>query len=512
MSVTFLTNEDKTELQNTITNSATLEDGQLKFYKDAVELYSVDVSTLNNGTSGGTDNGSNGGDTTSGLPITNLIVNGNFANTDNWVSYGTTNTLTANDNVATVAHTGTSKSVYFRQIEMSTFQAGKNYFLMWTHKQDNTTYTTSGFRAYRSTAISSPMFEISNTSVVADEWQTDYGIVTMPTDFDATTETVNVDLRMYSGVALTNCSMSVKNVMAICVEDFEALGITTADAMADFIINNANGYIDGTQYIGEGNADNSSGGNSGITVGALYALNKFNGKTCVVFGDSIMDSYGVPEKIAELSGMTVHNIAVGGTRASQHIYENYNAFSFCNLVNAIANNDFTTQETQAESIGHNAPTRIATLKSIDFSKVDYVVVAYGTNDFTGNATINTGEDFTDFGNAYAYGLLTLMTAYPHLQFLLVTPMFRADCGTVDEGFSNSYLNTNTNLTLIDFVEAIKNIGNEAHIPVCDNYFGLQINQFNYAYYLASADLVHPNAETCTPMIASRIYGQMSANL
>ena len=104
---------------------------------------------------------------------------------------------------------------------------------------------------------------------------------------------------------------------------------------------------------------------------------RFNVKNLLVLGDSIMYGSGIPEKIAELSGMTVYNCAVGGTRAGQHTYENFDALSFYNLANAIASGDFTTQLEQAATIGNDKAVKPMTrLSNVYFSTIEYFILCY----------------------------------------------------------------------------------------------------------------------------------------
>ena len=183
------------------------------------------------------------------LPLTNLVPNGNFTSADNWNCYGEV-TMTTEDNVATFTVTGTSiKATHIATNPISTFEAGKRYFMMYSHLEDNTAYVRTQFELYRSSNASSGMCAVDNPSVVANTWRTEYAIATIPDDYDSDSETVTVKIRMRGNSALTGYSHSVKNVMVICVEDFEALGITTANAMAEFITKNANGYVDGTQQF-----------------------------------------------------------------------------------------------------------------------------------------------------------------------------------------------------------------------------------------------------------------------
>ncbi len=252
--------------------------------------------------------------------------------------------------------------------------------------------------------------------------------------------------------------------------------------------------------------------------GGKFNLNKFYNKKCVFFGDSIIDGYGmpvslrIPQLVGELSSMTVYNLGIGGTRGGKHIYDNYQAFSFYELANAIASNNYTSQESQADSVGKSAPNMVKLLKTIDFSTIDYMVISYGTNDWISSNTVNAEtKDYTSFYYAMIQGIKTIREAYPKIKILLCTPIFRSGYGTKEDGYSDSYIHNGNNLKLIDFVECIKKIGKKCHVPVCDNYYGANIDSYNCDTYLS--DGTHPFIPdgTGTKLIANRIYSQMMSN-
>ena len=229
---------------------------------------------------------------------------------------------------------------------------------------------------------------------------------------------------------------------------------------------------------------------------------KYFGKKIVVLGDSIMDRYQVPNKISGLLGATVYNCALGGTRMGQHIYSNYGAFSFYQIANSIYSDDFSLQITNASDIGGNAVARANIMSSIDWDTVDYIIVSFGTNDFTGG---NTGTfidgDFTSITYALQYGLSKIYSANPKTKVFVVTPMYRSD--VAEDAHYNA-----EHQTLRQIAEAIKERANLLHIPVCDDMNGLQINAYNSTAYLV--DGVHPTTEGAD-LIAKRIAAQFCAN-
>lgn len=163
------------------------------------------------------------------------------------------------------------------------------------------------------------------------------------------------------------------------------------------------------------------------------ANNTLYGKTIVNFGDSIFgnfnDSTSISSYLASLSGATVYNVGFGGCRMSQHSMY-WDAFSMYRLAEAIANNDFNYQD---EAIANYSgfpsyfSSHLETLKNIDFSKVDYITIAYGTNDYTAGIEIENPddpEDVTTYKGALRYSLRLICEAYPNLKILVCTPMYR----------------------------------------------------------------------------------------
>ena len=437
------------------------------------------------------------------IPITNL-VNGKFENLDGWVKYGTGYSISVENNKLKIEFdTGVkSTNVRFTNVNYNVV-AGNKVFASAKLEFADIKWSYAEILYYSSGNISEPFYrtaQIYPENVVDGMYQISE-MITIPDTVAEGTLYFQVKVAYSTDETSIGSLVYISNFMLLDITDSYGDYIPTTKEVEN-VIKNA-GYIDGTsnRFFPKTLTDKKE-----------YPQ-RFIGKSCVIFGDSIMDSYDVDKFLSDLSGMTIYNCAVGGTRASKHVYDDYDAFSFYKLAESIALGDYSTQEAQATSIGKNAPKRAETLKNIDWTTIDYVLVAYGTNDFTANATAGTVEDNSDYKYALNYGIEKLLSVYPHLKFMLVTPMFRADLGTLETGFIDGYTNSQ-NLKLLDFVEAMKEVGKATHIPVCDNYYGLQINKYNYAHYLNSTnnDFVHPNKETGSPLIASRIYGQLYSNL
>lgn len=240
------------------------------------------------------------------------------------------------------------------------------------------------------------------------------------------------------------------------------------------------------------------------------------GKKIVNFGDSIFGNYqgttSVSQNIANITGATVYNVGFGGCQMSDRSDTGWKEFSMCNLADAVANQDFTMQDNAvADTSWVSKPnyfdSHLATLKNIDFSTVDIVTIAYGTNDYTAGDLLdneNNLKDIDTFAGALRYSIETLLTAYPNLKIVIGTPLFRLwlNDGVVEEtSDTKKYAG---NYTLIDMTDKVKNIGNEYHCQVIDAYNDFGVNQYNWQRIFDSTDTTHPN-QTGRALLG-RLYG------
>lgn len=210
----------------------------------------------------------------------------------------------------------------------------------------------------------------------------------------------------------------------------------------------------------------------------------------VVFGDSLIGMVrgdtSPTAYIASYTGATVYNVGFGGCRMSVHPTNGYAAFSMWALAQAVATDDWTTQEAQKNSGSDYFPDQLAVLRGINFATVDYVVIHYGTNDFGGGVAIgqNSAASVTNtICGALRYSIETLLTAYPRLKIFISLPLFRFwdVSGTIV--YSDTYTN-NQNNTLVQVVEAIRAVAQEYNLPIIDGYNGLGINKTNAADFLS----------------------------
>ena len=241
----------------------------------------------------------------------------------------------------------------------------------------------------------------------------------------------------------------------------------------------------------------------------MHEVVGWEGKTIVVFGDSITEKSGDDKKtycdyIAEMTGANVYNLGIGGTRLSQRAepsetpassLEAYAALDIVNMIKACSNQDFTKQINAAayltENQNDNNETIVARMQSIDWSKVDAVIVFGGTNDWTAEAQI--GEASSEASNtilgATQLIVKTLLTAYPHVKLYWFTPIIRWASPRDEASWSDNL--THREVTLKQLSSNIEEVVKSLHIPCCDTYNTLGWNMYNFDAYFTASDGTHP---------------------
>lgn len=248
-----------------------------------------------------------------------------------------------------------------------------------------------------------------------------------------------------------------------------------------------------------------------------YYKYPFLGKKIVNFGDSIFGQTRPPKDVstylAEKTGATVYNAGFGGCEMSTHADSNYNPFSMCNLADAIATGTWTSQESASSQSG--MPTYFAEtvtmLKSLDFSTIDIITIAYGTNDWNNSSPLDNGgnSNMAYFADALRHSIETLLTAFPQLRIFICTPIYRwwMDSQGQFTDDSNTRVNQTTNTKLTDFVAKTIEVAEEYQLPYINNY-EIGMNKFNRSYYFYPTDGTHPKPEgnkLIADNIANKIY-------
>ncbi len=131
-------------------------------------------------------------------------------------------------------------------------------------------------------------------------------------------------------------------------------------------------------------------------------------------------------------------------------------------------------------------TILAKLKDVSFKNANLVTIALGTNDFRQSielGTIGIIDSFTFYGGLEIL-IRNIKISNKKCNIILMTPIRRNKDG-IDSKFVNK-----KGKRLIDYCNAIKNVGNFYDIQVIDTYNNPWITEFNIDQY--TIDGLHPN--------------------
>ena len=218
------------------------------------------------------------------------------------------------------------------------------------------------------------------------------------------------------------------------------------------------------------------------------------GRKILVFGDSIIGNdrtEGVCDFLAEYSGATIYNGAIGGTRitdlrSSQYDSPNYVYFDGVKLVHALMTNTWTDQDAHVGDVSAYVETdTLPMLKALDCSQLDVIVIAYGRNDVTSSETTANIEA------ALATIIDDIQSHYPNIRILVLTPIWGMfTSGTVD---GDDYVNSNTNMTLRILADTFTGKAKAKHVSSIDMLENMQLSQNMMDTYMDN-DHVHLNSK------------------
>ncbi len=209
-----------------------------------------------------------------------------------------------------------------------------------------------------------------------------------------------------------------------------------------------------------------------------------NNAVWVNMGDSIWtfgaDTGGIgtiTDYMKSLCGGTWHNIATGGTTMATRPGDyagTYDALDFWKLADAIVAGDYTDAKAAAAELTSN----FANIDNVDWSAVDYITIAYGTNDIAFGGTIDNADNLYDTATicgALRYGIKTISAKYPNIRFMVLAVLNR--------GADSVPLKT-----ILECNKALKSAADYMGAEFVDGY---GINEGNRGTFLY--DGTHPNA-------------------
>lgn len=261
---------------------------------------------------------------------------------------------------------------------------------------------------------------------------------------------------------------------------------TTGAIVAYYVL-----HYDGTNYALDSNSLTLASSATSLEDNYLISEYLNREENLVLIGDSIFgyQSKNVLEAVlATMSDKQVFNCAFGGCQMAWRTADGSNAydpFSFVSVADAIVADDFSSQLSGME-LNQGYPYRVASLRSIDWTKPTTILINYVNNDITGNIPIGDVWDYTDTSfnkqsvlGAFNYGLKELLETYPHIRVIELTSAWRK------MGNDNlpPYAYTNTlGKSPIDYDNAIKENAERQGIAVYDYFKYGGRNWYNAGYY------------------------------
>lgn len=209
--------------------------------------------------------------------------------------------------------------------------------------------------------------------------------------------------------------------------------------------------------VSENQTDIAIADNAGTTKKTLAE------KKIVVFADSIWNDGrgvdGISEHIQEKTGATVYNCAVGGSTAAlvgeTNDINKWTSSSFNGMV-------YIARGLVSRSQVLSGREAYDVIKQVNLEETDYVIVAYGLNDFFSGVSIYPEEYFqiTNYVGALRNGIANLTVYYPNLEVIVVSPTYTK----LFEGEKEFEIG--------DYVEAARGVAKEFDVHFLDMFHTL----------------------------------------
>ena len=260
-------------------------------------------------------------------------------------------------------------------------------------------------------------------------------------------------------------------------------------------------FPDGTDSIGF-SIQNSSMADGKFTVFGVknnLLLSEFNettfpfgGKTGIVFGDSIMNGvgtevgYDAPNVMQDYMHCRIYNGGVGGAT--------YKLLT--HIVDGFLNNDWTYVDSEIKRVSSSSalrplqvlPKRYATIKNLDLSNIDFLVFAYGTNDWTSDMVLDNESNPMDTETILGCirsCVSRLQSAYPNLEIFIITPSYRV----ISRDSNGNVLTDSDNvrhqgLLLGELSDKIAECAKTLKLPCWNQYWDNGVNRYNATRWLS----------------------------
>lgn len=227
----------------------------------------------------------------------------------------------------------------------------------------------------------------------------------------------------------------------------------------------------------------------------------YRSKKIAWIGDSIVEGNSYPTTIGANLGATVLKFGFGSCTMSKNAGSplGYDKMTMYRFAAAIASGDWSEVIAGAEWVrDNNADDNTAqanAMAAANWAAVDYLVIAFGTNDWTSATPLGSALTPDAAGESYmgalAYVIETIQAAYPNIQIMLVGPSWRTRYFNVTPELNSDTVTDAQGKYLVEYQDALLAAGAKYNIPAFDMYRRSGINLRTYTQYLY--DGVHPNA-------------------
>ena len=196
----------------------------------------------------------------------------------------------------------------------------------------------------------------------------------------------------------------------------------------------------------------------------------------------------------------------------------YACLDVVSIVDGFVNKDITLQETAInyliEHTTDNNSKILEEMKKVNLDNIDIITIFAGTNSYTSNVNIDDTEDFNTrtIQGTINYIVKQIHTNYPNITIYFFTPIPRMWKVNDVWQWSDDYTPTNITYKLYDLCASIEKAAKRNHVNVCDLYWGLGWNKYNFMNFSndAKTDGTHPY--NGFDRIASKMYHFIVSNL
>ena len=248
--------------------------------------------------------------------------------------------------------------------------------------------------------------------------------------------------------------------------------------------------------------------------GSFSQANRLTGLKGIAFGDSITQlpntgdtrGLGICEYFELFTGAKLYRAAIGGTKLSRRsaslstsvtdAESASDCYQICSLIEQMVTGDLTKLPDAFSYLSDTFTNDVTlqVLQSINMNDIDFITIFGGTNDCSARIPLGSQSDTdpTTIYGAINFIVKQIHTHYPRIKVFIFSPCPRwySKDGAPDWS-DNSYWSDNDNHNLPDYAEAILTAGKHNHIPVCDLYYGLGWNEYNFHEFCAANDGTHP---------------------